>query len=366
MCRRLERFQAKWKPVGRPALLATLAVAAATLAIAGPALAAGGPFGVGAPEPMAPVTSGPLAPVFAWVTAWQSSFYRTLTTAISEMKANGTAPWLLIALSFAYGVFHAVGPGHGKAVVSSYVMANEATARRAIGLSFAASAVQATTAVVLVLVAASILNLSSLAMSRSIETIEVGAYALVTLLGATLIWRKILRPLLRRRQAAPHMVEAASLSAATSLASDRHGHAHHHDHAHHHHTAEAAAACGCGHVHMIGPELLEKAGSRREIAAAILSIGLRPCTGAVIVLVFALAQGLPAAGIVSAYVMGIGTAVTVSTLALLAVGAKGLAVRLSGTGSALAERVHAGFEAAGAMLVFALGLLLLGASLASL
>lgn len=356
----------------QPALLAGLAVAAAALLVAGPALAAGGPFGVGAPEPMAPVMGGPLGPVFAWVTAWQSSFYRTLTTAIAEMKASGAAPWLLIGLSFAYGVFHAVGPGHGKAVVSSYVMANEATARRAIGLSFAASAVQATTAVVLVLVAASILNLSSLAMSRSIETIEVGAYTLVTLLGATLVWRKIVRPLLARRQATPGPVEGASLSAATSatLAHPGHGAHHHHEHAHahdhHHHTAEAAEACGCGHVHMIEPEMLERAGSKREIAAAVLSIGLRPCTGAVIVLVFALAQGLPAAGVVSAYVMGLGTAVTVSTLALLAVGAKGLAVRLSGSGSALAGRVHAGFEAAGALLVFVLGLLLLGASIASL
>ena len=101
------------------------------------------------------------------------------------------------------------------------------------------------------------------------------------------------------------------------------------------------------------------------MAAAVLSIGLRPCTGAVIVLVFAIAQGLPAAGILSSYAMGLGTAVTVSVLALAAVGAKGLAMRLSGPESRLAARVHTGIEALGALLVFALGAILLAAALST-
>lgn len=356
---------------GRAQALALLLAAAAVGGAVAPAFAAGGPFGVGAPEPATTQMSGPLGGFFLWVSAWQSSFYQALTSSIAEMKASGAAPWLLIGLSFAYGVFHAVGPGHGKAVISSYMMANEATARRAIALSFAASAVQATTAVVVVLVVASVLNLSSLVMSRSIETIEIGAYSLVTLLGAVLIWRKIVRPFGRWWQMRGPHGQGAPLSAAAvmPLAGD-HGHGHHHahahhDHDHHHTTAEAAEVCGCGHSHALDPEMVSKAGSWKEMAAAVISVGLRPCTGAVIVLVFALAQDLPLAGIISAYAMGLGTAVTVSALALAAVGAKGLALRMSGADSAFAARLHVGLEAAGALAVFLIGLTLLTATLAT-
>ncbi|WP_453961531.1 nickel/cobalt transporter [Amorphus suaedae] len=353
---------------GRRAAEATLVAGLVLVALLGPAMAAGGPFGVGAPEPTAAPMSGPLGPVFAWIAAWQTSFYRLLTDSIAEMKASGAAPWLLIALSFGYGVFHAVGPGHGKAVISSYMMANEATAKRALGLSFAASAVQATTAVVLVLVGALVLNVSSIALSRSVETIEVVAYALVTLLGAVLVWRKVIGPLVgRRRRAGPAAVSGPlSAAVAAEMPADvpHRGHDHSHSHSHHHHHGDAEA-CGCGHVHALDPATVAQAGTVREMVAAVLSIGLRPCTGAVIVLVFALAQELPMAGIVSAYAMGLGTAVTVSVLALAAVGAKGLAIRLSGPDSRLAARVHAGIEGVAAVMVLALGALLLGATLSA-
>lgn len=357
---------------GRATAFALLACLA-TVALLAPAMAAGGPFGVGAPEPTAAPMSGPLGPVFAWIAAWQSSFYRLLTDSIAEMKASGAAPWLLIGLSFGYGVFHAVGPGHGKAVISSYMMANEATARRALGLSFAASAVQATTAVVLVLVGALVLNLSSIALSRSVETIEVVAYALVTALGAVLVWRKVVLPLARRRSSLrPAVASAGAGTGPDHAPGDRHHHRHHegghHQHVHqhdHHHDHGHDEACGCGHVHALDPAVVAQAGTFREMAAAVLSIGLRPCTGAVIVLVFAIAQGLPAAGILSAYAMGLGTAVTVSVLALAAVGAKGLAIRLSGPESLLAARIHTGIEAVAALMVLLLGALLLGAALSA-
>lgn len=352
--------------VGRAAAF-TLIAGLVLMALLAPAMAAGGPFGVGAPEPTAARMSGPLGPLFAWVAAWQTSFYRLLTDSIADMKASGAAPWLLIGLSFGYGIFHAVGPGHGKAVISSYMMANEATAKRALGLSFAASAVQATTAVVLVMVGALVLNLSSIALSRSVETIEIGAYGLVTALGAVLVWRKVVLPLARRRNRHYPTNAPATLSASAvpdvNPGHHHHGGHDHHVHGHNHHDHDEAEACGCGHVHALDPAMVAQAGTVREMAAAVLSIGLRPCTGAVIVLVFAIAQGLPAAGILSAYAMGLGTAVTVSALALAAVGAKGLAIRLSGAESALAGRVHAGIEATAALMVLLLGALLLGAAL---
>ena len=97
-------------------------------------------------------------------------------------------------------------------------------------------------------------------------------------------------------------------------------------------------------------------------ASIILAVGLRPCTGALIVLVFALSQGMIAAGIASTLVMALGTGITVSLLACLAVGAKDLAVRLFGEGSPMAGRVHRTIEIAGAAVVFVMGLTLLVAT----
>lgn len=97
----------------------------------------------------------------------------------------------------------------------------------------------------------------------------------------------------------------------------------------------------------------------------VLAVGLRPCTGALIVLVFALSQGMILAGIASTLVMAVGTGITVALLAGLAVGAKDLAVRLFGDGSPMAGRIHRIIEITGAAVVFLLGLTLLLATVGS-
>ena len=113
--------------------------------------------------------------------------------------------------------------------------------------------------------------------------------------------------------------------------------------------------------HAIAPGDLK--GSWREQLGVVLAVGLRPCSGALVVMVFALSQGLLAAGIVSVLLMGLGTAITVAALATLAVSAKGLAGRIGGTDSALAHAIVWWAELAGAVLVLAFGVLLLAASL---
>ena len=91
---------------------------------------------------------------------------------------------------------------------------------------------------------------------------------------------------------------------------------------------------------------------------------MRPCTGALIVLSFAFLNGLWAGGVIAVFAMALGTAITVSALATLAVTAKGWAVALAGDGRA-GNRVHAAIEIAGAAFVFLLGLTLLTASLSA-
>ena len=103
------------------------------------ALAQAGPLGVSRPQALA----APVGGVLGWIFAKQAEFYRQFSSLIRAAKADGTAAWSLFALSFLYGVFHAAGPGHGKAVISSYMVANEETWTRGVVLSFASALLQA-------------------------------------------------------------------------------------------------------------------------------------------------------------------------------------------------------------------------------
>ena len=93
-------------------------------------------------------TTGLFARILNWINSSQQEFYRALTGALKAMRQDGSKLWLLIGLSFAYGIFHAAGPGHGKAVISSYMVANEVALRRGIMLSFVSALLQALTAIV--------------------------------------------------------------------------------------------------------------------------------------------------------------------------------------------------------------------------
>jgi nickel/cobalt transporter (NicO) family protein len=101
-------------------------------------------------------------------------------------------------------------------------------------------------------------------------------------------------------------------------------------------------------------------GGWRRGFAAIFAVGIRPCSGAILVLVFALAQGLFWAGVAATFVMGLGTAITVAAIAVVAVSAKDLARRLSGAGEGGGALLMRGLEfgAAGLVLLFGAGLLL--------
>ena len=113
--------------------------------------------------------------------------------------------------------------------------------------------------------------------------------------------------------------------------------------------------------HAVGPGDIR--GNWREQLGVVLAVGLRPCSGALVVLVFALSQGLLVAGVVSVLLMGLGTAITVAALATLAVTAKGLAARIGGADSAMARTIVWWAELVGAVAVLGFGVLLLVASL---
>jgi nickel/cobalt exporter len=295
--------------------------------------------------------------IVGWILARQSEFYREMSSTIRAAKSDGSAVWTLLAISFAYGIFHAAGPGHGKAVISSYLVANQETAVRGIVLSFASALLQALVAVVLVAICAWLLNATAQTMCGAEKAIEIASYALIAAFGARLVWTKgggFMRALQAPR--AEPALAVVHHHPGHHHEHHHHGHDHHHDHGEPGHVHDEH----CGHSHGPMPNELAGPGGWRRGLGAILAVGLRPCSGAILVLVFALAQGLFWAGIAATFVMGLGTAITVATIAVIAVSAKDLARRLSAGSEGSGTLVMRGIEfgAAGLVLLFGLGLLL--------
>ena len=399
--------------------------------------------------------------IAGWILAKQALFYRALDGMIRAAKTNGSAYWGLIGISFIYGIFHAAGPGHGKAVISSYLVANEETWRRGIALSFAAALLQACTAIAIVSVAALILGATAKMMGDTVKVIETVSYSLIVLLGARLFWVKgksFLHAWRAFRAAGGaaaagtkkhshhahaahahqahetqaydvliaasyvhaahdhcehHAHEAHSheehadetheqhehehalaihahhdsgsahvtlsappLTAPRKAEENAHAHRHRHQHGHHthhhrhghthvHDNDEEENVLPWGHAHGPEPEELAGPGGWRRGLSAIVAVGLRPCSGAIIVLVFALSQGLYWAGVASTLVMGLGTAITVSSIASLAVGARSVAKRLATSRPGYASLILRGGEAAAGFLVIVFGIALLTGYMAS-
>ena len=303
------------------------------------------PFGV--TRPPAQLDSGGLT---GWVLHKQAEFYRMLSGAIRAAKADGSATWALLGISFAYGVFHAAGPGHGKAVISSYLVANDETWKRGIALSFASALLQAITAVAVVAIVAMLLGATSKAMGDTVRVIEVVSYGLIVLIGLRLLWVKgraflaLLRPQKPAHDHAHH--------------DHAHDHHHGHDHAHDHHD-HADEAHAWGHAHAPEPRELGGRDWWKRGLTAIVAVGLRPCSGAIIVLVFALAQSMFWTGVASTFVMGLGTAITVSVIATIAVGARGLAGKFAKAKPGAGLLLLRGLETAAAGFIIVFGALLL-------
>jgi ABC-type nickel/cobalt efflux system permease component RcnA len=298
------------------------------------AFAQAGPFGAG-PQPSSPAAGG----LMGWVLAKQAEFYRMLSGSIRAAKTDGSAVAGLFGISFLYGVFHAAGPGHGKAVISSYLVANNETWRRGVVLSFASAVLQALVAIALVGIASVVLGVTAQKICGTNYIVEIASYAIIAAVGARLLW-----------------VKGRAFVAALRPSVD--DHVHHDHHGHHHHHDEAAEA-SCDHSHGPEPKELAGPGGWGRGLSAVLAVGVRPCSGAIIVLVFALAQGLFWAGVGATFVMGLGTAITVAVIATIAVGARALAGRIAHTRSGWGTKALLGMEVGAAAIILAFGLLLL-------
>jgi len=327
------------------------------------AFAQAGPFG--APRTQAP--AAPVGGVLGWVFAKQAEFYRQFSGLIHASKADGSAAWSLLGLSFLYGIFHAAGPGHGKAVISSYIVANDETWTRGVVLSFASALLQALVAVIVVGIAAALLSATAATMGRAVNVIEIVSYSLIILIGVRLLWVKgrAFVALLRTLHRPAAVGAAVTPHHHGDLHHHHHDHAHHdhgdghahHDHHHHHDAHDDASAWG--HAHAPEPEELAGPGGWRRGLSAIVAVGLRPCSGAILVLVFALAQGLFWTGVAATFVMAVGTAITVAAIASIAVAARAWAQQVADARSGYGMLAMRGIEVGAAVVIIAFGALLL-------
>ena len=223
------------------------------------------------------------------VQSFQRDLHLGLSDALRVIQTEGFgASLMLVALSFFYGVFHAAGPGHGKIVISTYLLSHESQLHRGIILSFTAAMVQGLTAIVIVTSAVWLLDLSMRKARGMANDFEVVSFALIALVGLLIIGTRVWR-----LTKSPVAMKASDL---------------------HHYTGAA-----CDHSHGPSASDLDAVLSLRTFVGIILSIGIRPCSGAVIVLLLAYSLDLGVAGLFAVLAMSLGTALTITLLAVLSI-----------------------------------------------
>ncbi|WP_110670465.1 nickel/cobalt transporter [Salinicola halophilus] len=313
------------------------------------------------------------------VVLWQRDLYHALTSAITEIdRAPGVTTWgVLLGVSFGYGVFHAAGPGHGKVVLSTYLASQGGAWKRAIALSALASLLQGVMAIALIAVLVFGLGWLTRQAMASVDQAETVSFLLVALVGLWLCVRS-LRRLYRATFAGSAVAsEPAALTGryrfdvvaprnGTTLASHRpdpfvrsaapapgaNEQGANEQGADLRGTHEHGAHCGCGHDHHVDPDT---ASDWRGALLTVLSIGIRPCSGAVLLLGASALLGQFGKGVVAVMAMSLGTALTVSSLALLSVFARDwVQRRLSPMASRHPWQAWVGL--AGGALILALGL----------
>lgn len=241
-----------------------------------------------------------------WVREQQQAYYGSMSGTLRQIKTSSpyAAAWTLMFLSFGYGIFHAAGPGHGKTVISAWLLATENELKRGIIIAFLSSIIQALVAILLVSVLLLVVASAGSTARDFAGFLESASYAMIGAMGLYLIWTAL----------RPHAQHA------------HHDHHHHHHHDHHHDHVHDEH---CGHAHVAEAKQVRGEWSLTKAFSLAFAVGIRPCTGAILVLILANALGIYWAGVASTLVMAIGTFLTVSAIAAIAVYSKKLAMRLA-------------------------------------
>lgn len=241
---------------------------------------------------------------------WQKDLHRQMTQLLQQVAEQPHQAGIsLVIFSLLYGVLHALGPGHGKVVIATFLATHPSRVRTSIRLTLLASLLQGSVAIVLVTVMLVLLKTSSRQLHLSSFWLEKGSYLLVIGLGVMIGYRA-LRALWLALRPRPAPVFRAF--------QPQHQHDEH---------------CGCGHAHLPTPQQMNGNVSWKTQMLVVVSMGLRPCSGAIMMLLFAKVIGVYGWGILSAAVMALGTALTISAIGLLVQQARSVAQRLAQPGA---------------------------------
>ena len=229
----------------------------------------------------------------------QRGLHASLSDALRSVQTEGfKASLILIMLSFIYGVFHAAGPGHGKIVIATYLASHKSQFRQGVILSFATALVQGISATIIVFSTFWLLDLSMRQVRGIVNHVEVVSFAMITLVGLGITLAHLLR--LRNSLITPKNFTKKP------------------DH----------VCAGCCHQHGPNTKDLSTELSMRTFLGIVLSIGIRPCSGALLVLLLAISLGIDTAGLLAVLAMSLGTAITITVLALFSVYLRQSAQRL--------------------------------------
>ncbi|WP_424832811.1 nickel/cobalt transporter [Ruegeria sp.] len=246
--------------------------------------------------------SGGFDSLATWAAGEQRVFQNQIARSLRAVRAEQPeAVATLLTVCFAYGFFHAIGPGHGKVLIGGYGLGRRVAFWRLSAISVLSSLGQAVTAVVLVYTGVLIFQMSRQNLVGATEQVMAPiSYAAIAAIGLWLVFRAVRGFSRRYRAAKPH-------------APDHHHHDHHHD----------DVCSDCGHRHGPSPEEVANAGSLREAVVLIAGIAVRPCTGALFVLILTWQMGIAVVGIAGAFTMALGTAMVTTLVGWTSFGLRG-------------------------------------------
>ena len=263
----------------------------------------------------------------------QRELHLSFSDLLRSIKSDGygTAS-TLIGLSFTYGIFHAAGPGHGKIIISTYLFSNESELRRGIFLSFASSLAQGLTAIVLVTAAFWVFDYTIRQTQGLANNLDLSSFFMITAVGLFIFLTRLIRLL---RSALGSKVVAGSVF-----------------HVH---------ADDCDHQHGPRQSDIKTPINIATFVGVVSSVGIRPCSGALIVLLLSYSLNIPLAGILSVLAMSVGTAMTICLLATFSVYLRLLTnrtIKKMPDGERFFSQIADFFAALGGLVIFVFGLIM--------
>ncbi len=367
------------------ALILSLVFLLSGLLSPGPAMAAADPFADPAPtrqEAATPSTPPPqlqgqsmLGSFEHWLVQQQRALNKLVSGEIRAVRDTGspTALFALLGLSFLYGVLHAVGPGHGKAVIASYFVTHEARWHSGIVMGGLISLLQGISAIVMVFLLSLALQVAGTRIQEHAALVETVSYGLIVAIGATMFWRAI-----TGQGCGHHHGPIGSHNHGPACGHADHGphdhHHHHHHHGHHDHGHEHAHHHGHGHTHLHHDHgqacnhhghaavPTPPKGRARFDNILLAAAGVAPCASAIIIMLFALGTDAMGIGVMAVMALSLGMGITVSMIGILSIVSRNFLARVSSQSTGRFEQIERGLGVLGSIAIMAFsGLLMLDA-----